>query len=48
MLPPVYQKQDNHTIDARQKFAKKRYEDKYRWQPSGVILAEIKRAIFGK
>ena len=47
MLPPVYQQQVNHTIDARQKFARKRYDDRYRWQPSTEILAEIEKAIFG-
>jgi transposase len=35
---------DKRFIDARHKFAKKRYFDKYRWEPSDEIIA----AIFGK
>ncbi|MGD9193903.1 MAG: hypothetical protein PVH58_18430 [Desulfobacterales bacterium] len=35
---------DKRVIDARHKFAKKRYFDKYRWEPSDEIIA----AIFGK
>jgi hypothetical protein len=35
-------------IDARHKFAKKRYFDKYRWEPSDKIIAAIGEAIFGK
>jgi hypothetical protein len=48
MLPPLYQNIDKHMIDARHKFARKRYEDTYKWQPSPEILADIESAIFGK
>ena len=39
---------DKRIIDARHKFAKKRYLDKYRWEPSDEIVAGIAEAIFGK
>jgi hypothetical protein len=39
---------DKRIIDARHKFAKKRYFDKYRWEPSDEIVAGIAEAIFGK
>ncbi|MGD8264056.1 MAG: hypothetical protein PVF14_21505 [Desulfobacterales bacterium] len=39
---------DKRVIDARHKFAKKRYFDKYRWEPSDEIIAAISEAIFGK
>ena len=47
MLPPVYRAPDDQMIDARQKFAKKRYDDKYKWNPSNKILTEIKRVLTG-
>jgi len=34
MLPPLYQGIDSKMIDARHQFARKRYEDTYRWRPS--------------
>ena len=39
---------DKRIIDARHKFAKKRYFDKHRWEPSDEIVAGIAEAIFGK
>jgi len=42
------EKQDKQVIDARHKFSTKRYFDKYRWEPSDVIIAAISEAIFGK
>ena len=39
---------DKRFIDARHKFAKKRYFDKYRWEPTDEIVAAIAEAIFGK
>jgi transposase len=39
---------DKRVIDARHKFAKKRYFDKYRWEPSNEIISTISEAIFGK
>ena len=42
------EQQDNRVIDARHKFAKKRYFDKYRWEPTDELIAVIAEAIFGK
>ena len=42
------EKQDKRVIDARHKFARKRYFDKHRWQPTDEIVAAIAEAIFGK
>jgi len=42
------EQQDKRVIDARHKFAKKRYFDKYRWEPTDEIVAAIAEAIFGK
>ncbi len=39
---------DRRVIDARHKFAKKRYIDKYSWEPTDEIIAAIAEAIFGK
>ncbi|UCD82028.1 MAG: hypothetical protein JSW26_11550 [Desulfobacterales bacterium] len=47
MLPPVYPETHAHMIDARQEFARKRYDDQYKWRPSPVIIANIEKAIFG-
>jgi hypothetical protein len=40
--------QDKRVIDARHKFARKRYFDKNRWEPTDEIVAAIAEAIFGK
>jgi len=42
------EQQDKRVIDARHKFSKKRYFDKYRWEPTDEIIAAISEAIFGK
>ncbi len=42
------EQQDNRVIDARHKFAEKRYFDKYRWEPTDELIAAITEAIFGK
>jgi hypothetical protein len=42
------EKQDKRVIDARHKFARKRYFDKHRWQPTDEITTAIAEAIFGK
>lgn len=48
-LPPLpEERQSPHVIDARHKFAKKRYRDAYKWTPSSEIEAAIVEAIFGK
>ena len=42
------EQQDKRVIDARHKFARKRYFDKHRWQPTDEIVTAIAEAIFGK
>jgi transposase len=42
------EKQDKRVIDARHKFARKRYFDKNRWDPTDEIVTAIAEAIFGK
>ena len=37
----------NHVIDARYKFAKKRFSREFRWEPSPEIEAAIFKAIIG-
>ena len=44
----AYDIQDKRVIDARHKFARKRYFDKHRWQPTDEIVTAIAEAIFGK
>jgi hypothetical protein len=49
MLTPLFADQTNsRVIDARHKFAKKRYFDKYSWSPTDEIIAALAEAIFGK
>ena len=40
--------QDKRVIDARHKFARKRYFDKHRWEPTDQIVTAIAEATFGK
>ena len=47
LLPPFSAGQSGQVIDARHRFAKKRYDSKYRWTPSPEIEAAIIKAIFG-
>ena len=42
------EQQDKRVIDARHKFARKRYFDKHRWKPTDQIVTAIAEAIFGK
>lgn len=49
MLTFLFSDQTNsRVIDARHKFAKKRYFDNYSWSPPDEIIAAISEAIFGK
>jgi len=49
MLAPVLSNQtDSRVIDARHKFAKKRYFNKFSWSPTDEITAAIAKSIFGK
>jgi len=48
LLPPVdVNTQSKQVIDATHRFAKKRYDNEYRWIPSPEIEAEIVRAVLG-
>ena len=49
ILAPLLSDQTNdRIIDARHKFAKKRYFDKYSWTPTDEIVVGMAEAIFGK
>ncbi|NVM21229.1 MAG: hypothetical protein HWN68_05565 [Desulfobacterales bacterium] len=49
LLPPVLpEEQPGLVIDAQHRFAKKRYDNEYRWTPSPELEAAIVRGIFGK
>jgi len=49
LFPPVLpEEQPGQVIDAQHRFAKKRYDNEYRWTPSPELEAAIVRAIFGK
>ena len=49
LLPPVLpEEQAGQVIDAKHRFAKKRYDAKYRWRPSRELEAAILNAVFGK
>jgi hypothetical protein len=46
-VPPLLGEEDfEHLIDARHRFAKKRYDSEYRWKPTPEIMAAIVAAIF--
>jgi hypothetical protein len=47
-IPPLLGEEDTEQlIDARHRFAKKRYDSEYRWKPTSEIEAAIVTAIFG-
>ena len=49
MLAPILSNKTNsRVIDVQQKFARKRYFDKHRWEPTDEIVTAIAEAIFGK
>jgi hypothetical protein len=47
MLEPVIIERAKQVVDARHKFARKRYAREYRWEPPPGIEAAIRKAIFG-
>ena len=47
MLEPVVTERAKQMVDARYKFARKRYARQYRWRPSPEIEAAIRKAILG-
>ena len=49
MLPTIPKEPDStHVVDARHRFAKKRFDDAYKWTSTPEIEATIVEAIFGK
>jgi hypothetical protein len=49
MVPPYSDRRVAETVvDAKHHFAKKEYEDRYKWTPTPEIEAAIFHAIFGK
>ena len=47
-FPPLQQDQDSgQIIDARKRFAKKRYDNQFKWTPNPATEAAIISAIFG-
>jgi hypothetical protein len=46
MAPLLPENHPRQLIDARHRFARKRYDDQYRWTPSKEIVAAIVREIF--
>ncbi len=49
MLPPLAKEQKRpHVVDARYRFAKKRFDDEYKWTSTPEIEAAIVEAIFSK
>ncbi len=49
ILPSFTEKDPSkHVIDARSRFAKKRYEHEFKWRPTPELQAAILYAIFGK
>jgi hypothetical protein len=45
--PSLPEQEPNHIIDAGYKFAKKRFDREFRWEPSAELEAAILKAIFG-
>ena len=46
--PVLPEEQPGQVIDAKHRFARKRYDDKYRWTPSQELEGAILNAVFGK
>jgi hypothetical protein len=45
--PSLPEQEANHIINAGYKFAKKRFDREFRWEPSVELEAAIFQAIFG-
>jgi hypothetical protein len=46
LIPPIYFKNDPVVIDAQHHFAKKRFDQQFRWKPTSEIEMAILKAIF--
>ena len=47
VIPSMSEQELNHIIDAGYKFAKKRFDREFRWEPSAELETAIFQAIFG-
>ena len=49
LVPPLASEiRNGQVIDARHQFAKKRYDDQYKWTPTPELEAAIVKAVLGK
>jgi len=49
MVPPIASEINNgRVIDAHHQFAKKRYDDQYKWAPTPEVEAALVKAVLGK
>ena len=49
MVPPIHAgRQKNRVVDAGHRFAKKRFDNEYRWTPTPKMETAVMEAIFGK
>ncbi len=49
MIPPIpMDRESKQVVDAQHRFAKKRFDNEYRWKPTQEIESAIMEAIFGK
>lgn len=49
MVPPIPSEINNgRVIDAHHQFAKKRYDDQYKWTPTPEVEAALVKAVLGK
>jgi hypothetical protein len=48
MVPPIFMDRDSkQVVEARHRFAKRRFDNEYRWKPTQEMEADIMAAIFG-
>jgi len=45
--PILHDKKSERIIDAKHRFAKKRFDDRYLWKPTPEIESAIQKEIFG-
>jgi transposase len=48
LLPAMSTNGAEQTVDARHRFARKRYQSEYSWEPTPEVQATIMAAVFGK
>ena len=47
-LEPFPDEKSPEVVDARHRFARKRYENEYLWEPTQEIITKMMEAIFGE